>query len=422
MGQKVMADTTISIVILLVGLVGLYVYYFVAQKHAVILTDRRLFYVRYTDRCRTCCMFQPQVRVDIFRHDKGLTYGSMLTNPPSLYIRCAQVPWTPGRVRIQAGFYGVLQLNRQRGNVLNIFQICCQLVDAKQTVISEKEIRDAGVSYDVCADYVKNNMEMRLGDVWGITHLQPDDLTGQIPDVFLAHAGEKPLFYWSFKEFGWLSQATSTNTDVVVTTNRLFKYSRANFKPYDCRTALCFGACYCTCIKSLINGPKYLQRSASFLMLPMMLSFNTEVSVSPPVWYDPMRLPVKVPCWETCCAWLTLCFVCKVCGQDGCNPTHIDCNRENCSIIPVRGGARAQLWMMWRHRFNALQPDLTCKIRPFLLKDRAFIADLCETIGCGSNKVDFDDGVPDEQDYRKVDMLRKIMGVVQDSVRLPPTS
>merc|ERR1711933_252636 len=117
MWQKVLADTSICIIIVVLGLFSLYVYYFVAQKHAVILTDRRIFYVRYTDRCRVCCMFQPQVRVDIFRHDKALTYGSMTSNPPSLYIRFAQVPWTPGRVRIQPGFYGVLQLNRQRGNV-----------------------------------------------------------------------------------------------------------------------------------------------------------------------------------------------------------------------------------------------------------------------------------------------------------------
>jgi len=332
-------------------------------------------------------------------------------------MRFAQVPWTPGRVRIQAGFYGILQLNRQRGNVLNIFQACCQLVEAKKQVISERQIKDAGVSWDVCNSYVEDGMSMRLGDVWSITHLQPDDVEGQIPDVFLAHADEKPLFFWSFKEYGWLSSATSTNCDVVVTTNRLFKYSRANFKPYDCRTAICFGACYCTFCKRLWQGPKYLQRSASFLMLPMMLSFNTEVSVSPPVWHDPMRLPVKVPCWETCCAWLTLCFICKVCGEKGCNPMGLQCNAESCSIIPKRGGARAQLWMMWRHRFNALQPDLTCKIRPFLLKDQAFIADLCETLGCGSQSLDFDDSAPDQQDYRKVDMLRKIMGVVQDSAR-----
>ena len=74
---------------------------------------------------------------------------------------------------------------------------------------------------------------------------------------------------------------------------------------------------------------------------------------------------------------------------------------------------------MWRHRFNGLQPDLTCKIRPFLLPDQAFIADLCETIGCGADKLDFDVGEKDDRDYGKVDMLRKIMGVIQDSVRLP---
>jgi len=253
---------------------------------------------------------------------------------------------------------------------------------------------------------------MKCGDVWKVDHLQPDDIQGQIPDLFMAHTNETPLFFWSFKEFGLLADATSTNTDLVVTTNRVYKYSRANFKPYDCRTAVCFGACYCTYFKKIFNGPKYLQRSASFLTLPLMLSFNTEVSVSPPVWHDPTRLPVKVPCWETCCSWLTLFCTCKTCGKDGQTVT---CNRDTCSFVPRRGGARAQLWMMWRHRFNAIQPDLTCKIRPFQLKDRAFIADLCETIGCGANELDFDNSVSDVLDCEKVDMLRKIMGVIQDS-------
>merc|ERR1719410_934512 len=272
-------------------------------------------------------------------------------------------------------------------------------------------IKEAGVSWDVCEAYVQNSMKQFLPDVWRITAFQADDTMGHVPDLFLANADERPLFYWSFKEFGWLSQPTSTNTDVIVTTNRIYKYSRANFKPYDCRTALCFGACYCTLFKRILNGPKYLQRASSFLMLPSLLSFNSEVEVSPPLWYDPLRAPVKVPCWETGCLWLTALCTCVLCSDDF---EGIECDAETCSIMPRRGAPRAELWMMWRHRFNALQPDLMCRIRPFQLKDRAFVEDLWDAFNCGARQLE-DETKGGDTDYKRVDMLRKIMGVVQDT-------
>jgi len=414
MKKWALADTAMTVTLLFIGLTVMYIYYFVAQKHAVILSDRRIFYVRYRDKCRIMCMYTVQVRVDIFRHDHDLSYGSMLTNPPSLYMRLLQAPWTPGIVRIQPSLYGVVQLNRQRGNVLNVYQSICRMVEAKNPVVTEKMIQEAGVSWDVCEEYVQSSMEQQLSDVWKIIALQADDTLGQAPDVFLANSDERPLFYWSFKEFGWLSQPTSTNTDVIVTTNRIYKYSRANFKPYDCRTSLCFGACYCTLLKRVLNGPKYLQRASSFLMLPSLLSFNSEVEVSPPLWYDPQRLPVKVPCWETGCQWCTALCTCALCSAkfEG-----IEISKDTCSAMPRRGAPRAELWMMWRHRFNALQPDLMCKIRPFQLKDRAFVEDIWDSLGCGPQQLE-DDSQGENTDYKRVDMLRKIMGVVQDTESL----
>jgi len=55
-------------------------------------------------------------------------------------------------------------------------------------------------------------------------------------------------------------------------------------------------------------------------------------------------------------------------------------------------------------------------IRPFFLPETTFDADLWEKCGCIRKQED-----PDEegrqQNYHMIDMLRKIMGVIQDAAR-----
>merc|ERR1719210_1642360 len=122
-------------------------------------------------------------------------------------------------------------------------------------------------------------MEKRGPDVWGITHEAEGDVPGTMPELFFTNPDERPIFHWSFKEFGPLSSALNTNTDVVITTGRVYLYSRSIYKEFDAKTCCCFGACWCMCIKKFLRGPKRLQRTSSFLTLPFLLSFSTEMKM-----------------------------------------------------------------------------------------------------------------------------------------------
>jgi hypothetical protein len=356
------------------------------------------------------CRLVPQLRIDSFRHDHEVTYGSMQTHALNLYQRATMAPWTPGEVYLQPGFYGLLKLHRERGNVLNVYQVVCQLTKPGQKpFIDAKKIEEAGVSFQICAEYVRDNMTRSLGDVWRITHLQPDDQAHLIPDMYVSSPDELPLFYWSFKEFGWINSAMNVNTDLVVTTNRIYIFKRSLWKQFDAKTCCCFGLCWCPWLWRAFQGKKGLRRQSSFLDMNMLLTFSTEVEISPPVWIDPLRWPCRVPCFDTFMTWCTSCMTCRSCSE-------VRCNQDTCSLVPRRAGARAQLWIMWRHRFNATQADLTCTIRPYNLRDPTLVSDVLSHCGCGRETVDLQDttldgGVPD---YQKIEMLRKIMGVVQD--------
>jgi len=231
-----------------------------------------------------------------------------------------------------------------------------------------------------------------------------------MPDLFLTNSKEKPVFHWSFKEYGWITSALNTNTDIVVTTGRVYIYNRIHYKQFDCKTSFCFGACWCACIRKWWVGPKRLERSSSFLTLPFLLSFSTEVALNPPLWYDPHHLPVKCPCFETCCGWCTLCMTCQ-------DRSGVVCDKSHCGCIPRRAGPRAQLWMSWRHRFNGIQRDLMSSVRPYVLPDVTFDMDLWEFLGCGAPQLQDDGGEDRYENYNMVEMLRKIMGVIQDASR-----
>jgi hypothetical protein len=403
-----------AIATFVIGFAILCGYIYLSTKHVIILTDVRVIYVRYQAKARLLLKFMPQLRVDNFRHDHDVSYGSFMTSPPTLYQRATRAPWTPGAVFLQPGIFGLLRMDRMRGNVISIYQVISQLTKTgEKQFLSERAIQEAGVSVQICQQYVQDNMEKALDMVWRITNEQPDDVPGMIPDMYLTSADEKPLFYWSFQEFGYVNSAYNTNSDVVVTSDRVYLYNRSLWKPFDAKTCCCFAICWCTCLWRAISGKKYLRRQSSFLKLEMLLSFCTEVDITAPVWHDPKRWPCACPLLDAVAQWFTMCITCKTCKA-------VSCDKQTCSPVPKRSGARAQLWMMWRHRYNPTQKDLQLAIRPFSLKDPTLVADVLSACckldprQLEETSLRAEEGIDEIPDYEKVETLRKIMGVTQD--------
>lgn len=405
-----------------IGLILVLAWLYSSTRHAVILTDCRIFYIRTQRRVWWLLKFVPQLRLDVFRHDHEITYGSLMTAPPTPYQRATGAPWTPGHIFIQPGIYGLIRLTRGRGNVMNVYQTVSQLTKpGKPQFLTEKAIQDAGVSVQICRQYVEENMEQVMDHIWRITHKQPDDVDGMMPDVYLAGRLEKPLFYWSFQELGWVNEPHNTNSDVVVTTNRVYLYSRQNWKFFDGYNGCLFACCWCSCFWKLFQGKKSLRRLGAFLDLDMLLSFCTEVDITQPIWVDPKRWPCSCPCLDNWMKWCTLCLTCEDCK--GCwtfknCKLGLECNKKTCSFVPQRAPPRAQLWMMWRHRYNPAQRDLQLIIRPYNMKEGTLVAD---ALSCCYNTKRFveevvlqEEGQDSAPNYEKVEMLRKIMGVVQD--------
>jgi hypothetical protein len=145
---------------LVVGFILLIAWLFSSTRHVVVLTDCRVFYIRVQQAVPWLLKFVPQLRLDVFRHDHEITYGSLMTSPPTLYQRATRAPWSPGTIFMQPGIYGLLRLTRARGNVMNVYQTISQLTKpGKPQFLTEKAIQDAGVSVQICRQYVEENME-----------------------------------------------------------------------------------------------------------------------------------------------------------------------------------------------------------------------------------------------------------------------
>jgi len=220
--------------------------------------------------------------------------------------------------------------------------------------LDQEDFEKFGVDGELCKNSVEAGMNQLHDVVWELKR-QPDDVARADP-LFYVREKEQPLFHWSSKEIKDITSPYHINNDIVVTTGRVFVWQRAIYKPFDCKTCCCFGACWCTCIKKIFQSNR-LQTSMSFVSFPMMVSFSTDLDVEPPIWYDPHATPVKVPCCEKFCRALTLCTTCN------CHEAREVCHDPDCfRLRPRRRGPRTHLWMMWKARFGAL---MTTSIRPY---------------------------------------------------------
>jgi len=400
---RVVSALLTSVVFLLASLALTHLCLFTAVQHVVIVTDLRIFYVRYRGRCWLLCMMGMELRVDAFRHDRDVFYGRMNSTNISLLQRIAGVRWVPGEVFIQMKF-GMLKLTRARGDALDIYNVISQLT-RKPDFLTRKDLEDVGVSWDECQSWVNDMLTRRASELWSIAG-QDDDFIGQSPDILLTCSAEQPIFHWSFKENGALGSPHNTNTDVVVTTGRVLLWNRTLYKRFDCKTSCCLflgGVCQCALCNWMLQR-KRLPSSMSFVALAGLMSFTTETTMEPPVWYDPEHPPVKVRCFDEICEAITRCLT--------CDPRGMRCGSGACDLCPRRAGPRAQLRMAWQAKFNAQQPepDLECSIRPFALPDNADVG-LLTTLGLrGAFGTD---RCAQRNNAARVEALQKIMGVVQ---------
>jgi len=333
-------------------------------QHAVILTDRRIFYVRVQQRSMFLKMMGKNLRVDTFRHDRHINFGRLNHTVRPFIYRLLKAPWKPGNVYLQAHF-GVLGLVRQHGNALSVHHVISQLAKSSH-FISQQEVEAAGVSWAQCQASLEGSLKRKSGKVFTITR-QPDDVLDDDPDMYLSQTTEAPIFTWSFKERGRWFSAFNINTDVVVTTGRVFIWSRGFYKDFDCRTCLCWSCCWCSCFYKLLRNDHLLTErvpsSMSFMTLPSILSFSTDTHVDSPICCDPIHPPWRLPCYEEFCTSFTNCVSCRT---SGCI-----LSKENCKKCPGRTGPRTQLFLTWRLKQRVQDEDLEvlASLRPCALPD-----------------------------------------------------
>lgn len=424
-GAKVLIGGLFSIVFMVLH--GLYRYFveFRQMLHAVIVTDMRLFYLR--QKPRFFGLFGADLRVDAFRHDRNVFYGRCTNTTLPLWMRLLDYRFLPGVAYMQCKF-GVLKLLRENGNAMDVFHVIAQLA-RRDTYLKWEDLNAADVSEAVCKKAVDAGMINIRKGVWNIK-LNANDTATRSPDIYLCNVNEQMVYHWSMREAGALTSPYNSNTDLVITTDRVFMWTRPVYKTFDCKTACYYGACWCGCLRCL-QGASQLPNTVSFLCYSVMLSFTSETQVEPPLWSDPNHLPIQFPCVEEMCRVMTN----VVTFGDAAERTF---NMDKCSCCPKRLGPRSQLFLMFRCRFNAQQPDLTCVVRPYQagageaemiqtedLEEGFFDhlidqCQVCERIQPELQELmisSSDEGAKQKQAVqaaKEVETIRKIMGVAQN--------
>lgn len=391
--------------------------------HAVVVTDMRLFYVRQKYRLPGFSVLGSDLRVDAFRHDRNLFYGRCTTTKLPFYMRLMGYKYMPGQVYMQSKM-GVLKLSRENGNAMDVFHVVSQLArkSSKDTITEERMLK-AGCSEGVlreCENAVQKGLFLKQPGVWDI-RLQEMDVVTRSPDIYLCDKEEKMLYHWSGTEAGVLASPFNSVTDVVVTSDRVFLWQRPLYKKFDCKTCMCWGACWCGWLTKCTTDASSLPNTMSFLCYSAMLSFSSESQVDPPLWTNPVHPPVLCPCIDECCACTTRCMVC----DEKCGTVEWD----KCGCIPKRPNPRSQLYLLWRSRFNGQQPDLTTVLRPYMdlnttrMKDDeeegllGRVMDLMQDSGLLSRDTPEQESMLDSNDFKapeeklkEVEILRKLMG------------
>eukprot|EP00435_Cladocopium_sp_Y103_P053816 s1025_g17.t1 len=198
-------------------------------------------------------------------------------------------------------------------------------------------------------------------------------------------------------------------------------FSGTHRQKFDCKTCMCWGACWCGWLTKCTTDASSLPNTMSFLCYSAMLSFSSESQVDPPLWTNPVHPPVICPCVDECCACTTRCMVC----DENCGTVEWD----KCGCVPKRPNPRSQLYLLWRSRFNGQQPDLTTVLRPYMdlnttrMKDDeeegllGRVMDLMQDNGLLSRDTPEQESMLDSNDFKAPEEKLKAPGMAGENQR-----
>jgi len=292
-----------------------------------------------------------------------------------------------------------LQIHRSHGDVLDVYHLICQLSRNTHQFVNRKMLEENRVRWDRCQENIESGLSMKSSTLWAINP-QPDEVVLPRPDIQLSSANEELIFHVAFKDVGPLLSKCYTNTDVVVTTGRVFFWHRSVYKKFDCQAAL-YWCCFWRAFVNPIFSGKNLPNSCSFFTLPSLLSFSTDMSVDPASWLVPHHQPLKCPCWETLTGG-------RVSAQ----------GMWRYSCCPKRTGPGAKAKMMWRLKQSAHADDhfiIEHAIKPFVAEEapESDADDVFVGLGFSANDLEEVHGRGSAHE-EQVETLRRIMCVVQD--------
>jgi len=392
---------------------------FGTTRHAVIVTTRRVFYVRYRRPKIPLKFFGVALRVDCFRHDQDVWFGLMFRTKSSflhklIHEKIMREHFLPGVVAFQTRF-GALQIARSHGDAIDVYHLVCQLSKNTSEFIDPDVLVKNGISWDRCQDKLETSLRKKSSTLYAIEP-QPDDTVEPKPDIHLSHKKEQLVFHASFRDIGSTRSGRYTNTDVVITTGRVFFWQRDVYKKFDCQ-ACCYWLCWWRAFLNPIFASRNLPNSCSFVTLPSLLSFSTDLSIDPPSWFEPHHQPLKCPCFEWLTHSITRCCLCERSPPDDAPPPK---GRKCCSFCPRRSGPSATAKLMWRLRQSAHADNdfiIENNVRPFFAEEapESDAEDIYNGLGLGSDQLEESRRIQGDQNHEEmVETMRKIMCVVQD--------
>mmetsp|Transcript_129128 Transcript_129128/g.252869 ORF Transcript_129128/g.252869 Transcript_129128/m.252869 type:complete len:401 (+) Transcript_129128:3-1205(+) len=372
-------------------------------RHAVIVTDQRLFYVRYRRPSLPLPFLGVGLRIDCFRHDHDVFCASMArTNPGFVHKHVHKTllreQFLPGNVALQCRF-GALQLVRAHGDVLDVYELACALSRNTAEFLPPAALQSNGIDLARCQEIAEKSMTHKSNHLWAIEPRSDDGVLPH-PSIQLSHTKEQIVFHTSFKDTCTVLDGCYTHTDVVVTTGRLFLWHRQVYKKWDCQ-AILYYIIFWRGMLRFLKPPANLLNECAFFTLPSLLSFSTDLSVDPPSWLVPHHQPLKFPCWENLTYYLTFCR------------SRPDKGVKRFSCCPYPTGPSAHVNLYWRLKNGAFADGDFVFAHTF----RPFYAE-----GAYESDEDNDFTPPDDEEVamtgvsheEQVETLRRIMCVTQD--------
>jgi hypothetical protein len=325
-----------------------------------------------------------------------------------------QEEFLPGVIFVQTKF-GVLQFTRAHGNAIEVFHLIARLGSKTKggaTFIDRDAIEGANIDWERCQDEVNRFMVKESQKKWKVKP-QPDDKVEPELDIHLVDTHEQIIFHQTIKDVKTPKNNCYTNADIIITTGRIFFWERQVYKKFDCMACPCWCFVWLAFTNKIFN-PKNLGNTMSFLSLPSVLSFSTDMALEQPSWFVPHQTPLKVPLVEAACAALTALVT--------MNMKRLSCQSFN--PCPTRPSQACNMTLMWRVRQSAHADKdfvLLETIRPYVPEELDEQEALEMMKGMGY-VMDNEDGDKAQMDLErlvfsadmKVETLRTIMSVVQD--------